>query len=67
LAGFQDAWASALQEAGKAAGFEINGYWNGPNKIYEFSSNWLDLPANQNDAISEKYEHWYDAMNDIFK
>ncbi len=66
VAGFQDAWAQALQDAGKGASFDINGYWNGPNKIYGFSSNWLSLPASQNDIISEEYENPGDAQNDIF-
>ena len=67
LSGFQDAWTKALQDAGKAASFKMSGYWSGPNKIYEFNAEWLNLPAYNNNFTSEKYENWYDLFNDIFK
>lgn len=43
LAGFKDEWAAALHDAGLAAKFEVSGYWEGPNKVYVFPSDWLIL------------------------
>lgn len=41
--GFLDEWAAALHDAGMTLEYEINGSWCGPDKIYTFPSNWLDL------------------------
>jgi hypothetical protein len=67
LGSFKDEWTNALADAGKAQNYKISGYWSGPNKLYNFLSNWIGLPADQNNYLSEEYDHWYDVIYDIFK
>jgi RHS repeat-associated protein len=43
VTGFLDEWTAALHDAGMALEYEISGYWFGPNKVYTFPTNWLDL------------------------
>jgi hypothetical protein len=43
VAGFKDKWTAALHDSGMALEYEISGYWFGPDKIFTFPANWLDL------------------------
>jgi RHS repeat-associated protein len=65
LAGFKDAWAKSLLPD-MAAEYTNYGSWNGPNKVYHFSSAWLDWSPNKNNYLSWDYADSSSSTADIF-
>jgi hypothetical protein len=65
LGGFKDEWAKSLVPT-YAKEYEITGSWIGPNKLYHFSSKWLDWSVNKNTYSTWEYYEPFEKNRDIF-